>query len=236
MIHSFNSLMMAIFEVFYQPGKLFESLPERRGVWILPLIVNVLLVLGVTIAVVQLIGMDTIVRQQIQNTRLSPEQMQTALNRASSPSQVYITYGGAIVGAVLSIVVIAALLRFIAMVGSKQPQFGPNFAMVTLALLPYRLIVCLMTVLVLYASPDRTSVDVTNILATNVGAFVNKETMSRGLYTFLSQLDILTFFEIGLMSYGFSKVNRTSVSFGVTAVISLWLIYVLTRTAFSLLF
>jgi hypothetical protein len=228
--------MMAIFEVFFAPGKLFASLPGRRAVWIAPLILNILLVLAITVAAVQMIGMETIIRQQLQNTRLSPEQMQTALNRATAPSQTYITYAGATAGAVISILLIAGLLTVFAMIGSKQPKFGTNFSMVTLTFLPYRLIVCVMTVLVIWASPDRTSIDVTNILATNVGAFMNKETMSRGLYTFLSALDVLTFAEIGLMSYGFAKVNRTSISFGLVAVTSLWLVYVLARSAISSLF
>jgi hypothetical protein len=227
---------MGIFEVFYQPGKLFASLPERRAAWVVPLILNILLVLAITVSVVQMIGMETIVRQQLQNTRLTPEQMQAALNRANSPSQVYITYAGAAVGSVVSILLVAGLLTVFAMVGSKQPKFGDNFSMVALAFLPYRLIVCAMTILVLFASPDRSSLDVTNMLATNVGAFVNKETTSRGLYTILSALDVLTFFEIGFLSYGFAKVNRTSVSFGLAAVGSLWVVYVLVRTALSLLF
>jgi hypothetical protein len=227
---------MGIFEVFYQPGKLFASLPERRAAWVVPLILNILLVLAITVSVVQMIGMETIVRQQLQNTRLTPEQMQAALNRANSPSQVYITYAGAAVGSVVSILLVAGLLTVFAMVGSKQPKFGDNFSMVALAFLPYRLIVCAMTILVLFASPDRSSLDVTNMLATNVGAFVNKETTSRGLYTILSALDVLTFFEIGFLSYGFAKVNRTSVSFGLAAVGSLWVVYVLGRTALSLLF
>jgi hypothetical protein len=121
-------------------------------------------------------------------------------------------------------------------VGSKQPKFSTNFSMVALALFPYRLVICLMTVLVLVASPDPGSLDVTNLLATNIGAFTNKETMSRGLYTLLSQLDILTFAEIGLLSYGFAKVNRTSISFGLFAVLSLWVVYVLIRMGLSLLF
>ena len=90
---------MAIFEIFYQPGKVFSSLPERRGAWIAPLLLGVLCVLATTVAAVRMIGMDAIVRQQLQNTRLSPEQMQNALNRANSPAQLYVTYSGAVMGA-----------------------------------------------------------------------------------------------------------------------------------------
>lgn len=228
--------IMGIFEVFYQPGKLFASLENRRGAWVAPLILSVLLMVVTTAAAVRFIGMDSIVRQQLQNTRLSPEQMQNALNRANSPAQLYITYGGTAVAGIVSILLIAGLLTLFATVGSKQPRFGTNFSMVALAFFPYRLVVCVMAVLVLVASPDPTTLDVSNLVATNVGAFMDKETMSRGLYTLLSALDLLTFGEIALMGYGFAKVNRTSVSFGVFAVISLWIVYVLIRMGLSLLF
>ncbi len=227
---------MGILEVFYQPGKLFGSLEKRRGAWVLPTILGVLLLLASTVTVVRFIGMDTIIRQQLQNTRLSPEQMQAALDRAHSPAQVYITYGSVIVAGVVSLLVIAGLLTVFAMLGSKEPKFGTNFSMVALAEFPYRLVVCAMTVLVVLAAPDRTTLDVSNLLATNAGAFVTKETMSRGLYTLLSALDILTFAEIGLLGYGFAKVNRTSVSFGLFAVLSLWIVYVLIRVGISALF
>jgi hypothetical protein len=105
--------------------------------------------------------------------------------------------------------------------------------MVTLAYFPYTLVICVMSVLVLVMAPDRSVLDINNLLSTNVGAFVNKEGMSSGLYTLLSSLDVLSFMEIGLLSYGFSKVNRSSFSFGLFSVGSLWFIYVLIRMGFS---
>jgi hypothetical protein len=227
---------MAIFEIFYQPGKLFETLPERRNAWILPLILGVLLLVATSFAAIHFIGMETILRQQLANTRVTPEQLQTVLTQANSPGRIYTTYIATSAGGVVSILLIAGLLTVFAMVGSKQARFGTNFSMVAIAMFPYRLVICLTTVLVMATTPDPTSLEVTNLLATNVGAFMNKETMSKGLYTLLSQLDILTFAEIGLLSWGFAKVNKTSVSFGLFAVLTLWIIYVLTRMGLSLLF
>jgi hypothetical protein len=227
---------MGIFEVFYAPGKLFESLERRKAAWILPTVLGALLVLVTAVVVIKMIGMDAIVRQQLQNTRLSSEQMQTALDRANSPAQLYITCGAAVLGTIGAQALIAGLLMIFALIGSKQPRFGPNFSMVAFAQFPYRLVVCAMTVLVLVAAPDRSTLDVSNLLATNIGAFMDKDNMSRGLYSLLSQLDILTFAEIALMGLGFSKVNRTSVAFGVFSVLSLWLVYVFIRVGLSLLF
>ncbi len=227
---------MGIFEVFYQPGKLFASLETRRAAWVAPLILGLLLTLGTTVAAIRMIGMETLARQRLQSFRLSPEQMQQALERANSPGQLYVTYAGAVVGGALALLAIAGLLTILALVGSKQPKFSTNFSMVTLAYFPYTLVVCLMTVLVLQMAPDRSVLDINNLLATNIGAFMNKDSMSSGLYTLLSAFDILSFAEIGLLSYGFAKVNRTSIAFGLFSVVSLWALYVLIRVGISFLF
>jgi Yip1 domain len=227
---------MGIFEVFYQPGKLFSSLETRRAAWVAPLILGTLLIVVTQVAVVRRIGMETILRQQLEGTRLSPEQLQTVLTAASTPAAAYRTYAAGVVIGPVSLLFIAGLLTLFALVGSKQPKFGTNFSMVSLAFFPYRLVVCLMTVLVLLTAPDPTVLDSGNLLATNVGAFMDKETTSRGLYTFLSAFDILSFFEIGLLSYGFAKVNRTGIAFGLFAVLSLWFVYVMIRVGVSLIF
>jgi hypothetical protein len=227
---------MGIFEVFYQPGKLFSSLETRRAAWVAPLILGTLAIVVTQVAVVRRIGMETIIRQQLEGTRLSPEQLQTVMTAANTPAATYRTYAAGILVGPVSLLFIAGLLTLFALVGSKQPKYGTNFSMVTLAFFPYRLVVCLMTVLVLLTAPDPTVLDSGNLLATNVGAFMDKDTMSRGLYSFLSTLDILSFVEIGLLSYGFAKVNRTGISFGLFAVLSLWFVYMMIRVGVSFLF
>jgi hypothetical protein len=179
--------------------------------------------------------METIIRQRLQNTQMTPEQMQQALTQANSPAILYISYASPVVVGALALLVVAGLLTIFALVGSKQPKFSTNFSMVTLAYFPYTLVVSLMTVLVLLAAPDRSVLDINNLLATNVAAFMDKDTTSKGLYALLSTFDILSFVEIGLLSYGFSKVNRTSFGFGLFAVVTLWMLYVLIRVGLSFL-
>jgi len=226
---------MGIFEVFYQPGKLFASLENRRGAWVTPLLVGLLLTTVATVMAIKLIGMDKIIRQRLQGSQMSPEQMQQALNQANSPAILYISYASPVIVGAIALLGLAGLLTIFALVGSKQPKFSTNFSMVTLAYFPYTLVVSLMTVLVLLAAPDRTVLDINNLLATNVGAFMDKETTSKGLYALLSTFDILSFCEIFLLSYGFSKVNRTSFGFGLFSVLTLWILYVLIRVGLSFL-
>lgn len=226
---------MGIFEVFYQPGQLFSGLDKRRGAWVVPLLLGLLLSLITTVAAIRLIGMDAIIRQRLQNTQLTPEQMQNALNQANSPVILYLSYVSPIVVGLFALLLITGLLTIFALIGSKQPKFSTNFSMVTLAYFPYTLVACVMTVLVLLITQDRSALDINNLLATNVGAFMDKDTMSKGLYALLSSFDILTFAEIGLLSFGFAKVNRTSISFGLFAVLSLWIVWVLIKMGLSLL-
>ncbi len=228
--------MMAIFEVFYQPGKLFASLPGRRGLWVAPMILGMLLSLCTTYVAVQKIGLDSIVRQQIESQRnMSPEQMQQALNNANSPVIVYVIYGAVIFAGILLPIVIAGALSIFALMGSQQPKFSTMFSMVTLAYFPYSVIAALMTILVVFVSPDTSVLDIQNLLSTNVAAFMNKETTGKALYAFLGSVDILSFGEIGFLAYGFSKVTRSSFFFGIFSVGTLWAIYVFVKVGLSLL-
>src|SRR5271166_563053 len=106
---------MGIFEVFYQPGKLFESLKDRRAAWVLPLIVDILLLVAIAVVTVQLVGMETIVRQRLESMRLNPDQMQIALERSRSPNQVYITAASAALGAPVAILVLSGIFSIFAM-------------------------------------------------------------------------------------------------------------------------
>lgn len=227
---------MAILEVFYAPGKLFSSLENRRGAWVLPFLLNLLLSLGTSLYAIHVVGMESIIRQRLQNTQMSPGQMQQALQSATRPGIIYIAAAQVVIVVALALLIIAGVLTIFALMGSKEPKFSINFSMVNLAYWPYTLIVAIMSILVLLIAPDRTALDINNLLATNVAAFIDKDTTSKGLYSLLTSMDVLSFFEIGLLSYGFSKVNRTSMSFALFSVLSLWFIYVLIRMGLAIIF
>ena len=192
--------MTAIFEIFYQPGKVFESLPERKHAWIPAIVLDMAILIAITAVTLHFIGMETILRQRLEGTRLTPEQMQTALERAASPTQVYISYAGAAFSGILAVLAIAGLLTVFAMMSSRQPRFTTMLSMVALAFLPYWLITGVMTSLVMLVSPDPGSLDVSNILATNAAAFLDRATTSKWLYSVAGSIDLLSFFEIGFLS------------------------------------
>src|SRR5258708_16744239 len=102
--------MKNLLDVFFQPGKVFGALRGQKGAWIVPLIANMVLLVATTAMAIHFIGMETIVRQRLEQTRLSPEQMQQALARAASPNQVYFSYIGAGGGGALGMAITAGVL------------------------------------------------------------------------------------------------------------------------------
>ena len=228
--------MKDIIEIFYQPGKVFDRLPGRRGAWVLPLILNALLLVALSAVTPHFIGRENLLRQQMESLHLSPEVTQKALESATSPAAIYRSYIFAALGACIVMLIVAGVLMAFGMMTSKPPRFGTMLSMVTLAFFPYYLIVLLMTTLVLVTSPDPTTLNATNLLATNAGAFLDKATTSKGLYSLLSSLDILSFAEIGLLSLGFSKITKTNIGFGLAAVVGIWILYVSIKMGVSLLF
>jgi hypothetical protein len=228
--------MPAAIEVFYQPGKVFERLRDRPNEWPLPLAADVAVAVANVAVVTKLVGLETIVRQRLQNSNMPPEQMQRALDRMASPATAYLGYAGALVSTILIVLAISAALAVFGMMTKDKPKFASMFSMVSLAMLPYGLISFAMTTAVILLAPDRASLDFTNLLATNPGAFLDKATTSKFLYSLLSSLDLLSLLAVGMLAYGFAKVTRAGLGSGWGAVLSLWLLLIVSRAMASSLF
>lgn len=228
--------MKSLLEVFYQPGKLFEDLPNRRAAWVIPLIVATILIVASMYFTIHSIGMREIMRQRLATSGMSPEQMQQAMSRADSPIQEYVSYCAGAIGVTLTFLVLAGVLTAFAMMTSNTPKFGTMFSMVTLSFIPYYVVTAIMSTLIILATDDKSSLDINNIVATNVGAYVDRNTVSKGVYSLLGSLDILSFALIGLLAFGFSKLTRASVFFGIMAVGTVWAFYVIMKMGASMVF
>jgi len=225
--------MKALLDVFFQPGKVFADLPEKRAAWVAPLLANTILLILSTVITIHVLGMDLIMRQRLASSNMSPEQMQKAMEQATSPIATWLTYGAVAVGAPISMLIVAGILFAFGMMTSRAPKFGSMLAMVNLAFFPYFLVTVLMAALVMIAAPDKTALDINNLLATNVAAFMNKSETSKGLYAMFTSLDLLSFIEIGLLSFGFGKLTKAGVAAGLGAVGAMWILYVAAKMAMT---
>lgn len=228
--------MKALLEVFYQPGTLFESLPERRSAWVAPLLACIVVMTLLTVLTVNLIGMREIMQQRLATSGLNPEQIQQALANADKPAQVYVSYAAAAIVAPVTLLVIAGALTAFGMMTSRAPKFGAMFAMVALAFFPYWLVTGAMSAVIILATPDRSTLDISNIIATNAAAYMDRNTVSKGMYSLYGSLDALSFALIWLLGFGFSKLTKAGMFFGLAAVGTLWAFYVLMKMGASLVF
>jgi hypothetical protein len=222
--------------VFSRPGELFSKLPDRSRAWILPLLIDCLLGVALFAVEVHFIGFVEIVRQQMEAIHVNPENMAKALAAANTPARLYISYVQTLFFIVIAMLIISGVLTGFGMMTGKPPGFGAMLSMVTIAEFPYYLIVLVMTSLILAISPDPASLRVRNLIATNPAAYIDPNTTAKGLYSLLESVDILSFAELVLLAYGFSRVTRSSISAGLAAVIAMWILYVSCKMAVSSLF
>ena len=129
--------MKALLEVFYQPGTLFESLPDRRRAWVSPLLACILAVIAITAVSVNVIGMREIMRQRLAGANLNPQQLQQALSTSDKPSQVYVSYAAAVLFVPITLLVVAGTLMAFGMMTSRSPNFSSIFAMVAFSFFAY---------------------------------------------------------------------------------------------------
>ena len=222
--------------MFYKPGELFSSLPDRRRTWIIPLVVNCLLGVAIWAVEVHFMGFLTIVRQQLAAIHMKPENMAIALERSNTPGRLYASYFQTAFAVALGALLISGVLKALSLMTGRSPQFGAMLSMVSLAQFPYYLVVLVMTTLILSIAPDPGSLSIRNLIATNPAAYMDKDTMAPGLYSLLESLDLLSFAEILLLSYGFGKLTRAGFFGGLAAVLGMWIVYVSVKMALSMLF
>lgn len=228
--------MSALLHVFYKPGELFSSLPDRRRAWIIPLVVNCLLGVAIWAVEVHFMGFLTIVRQQLAAIHMKPENMAIALERSNTPGRLYASYFQTAFAVALGALLISGVLKALSLMTGRSPHFGAMLSMVTLAQFPYYLVVLLMTTLILTLAPDPGSLSIRNLIATNPAAYMDRDTMASGLYSLLESVDLLSFAEILLLSYGFGKLTRAGFFGGLAAVLGMWIVYVSIKMALSMLF
>lgn len=218
--------MKALLEVFYRPGRLFADLPESKGQWRIPLLCNVLLALVISWMVPHFIGRENIMRQQLAGSaEVTPQRAQQMIAAAGSPGRVFGNYAATVLFSLGMQAALAGMLTIFWMMRNPSPNFGTMFSMVTLALFPYWLILAAMTSQTLMTAQNPATLDFSNLVATSAASYVDKRTVTRGVYGVLSNLDALGFLEIGLLALGFSKVTRSGIGLGFVVVGGLWLLY-----------
>lgn len=218
---------------FAAPSKTFEDIKRGNRSWWLPLIIGALFTYMLFGAVVQKIGIQQAVDNQI---RMSPK-AQERLAQATPEQREFgnkltigITEGAFLAGPVLGMAGVAlfslGLMATINFGFGGKAKFGSVFAVFYYAWLPAT-IKALLGTIVIYSGMAPESFNIKNFAPTNLGAFLDPVDTNKALYTLATSLDAVTIWTLVLLSMGTAIVAGTKRSSGYIAVFGWWGIFVL---------
>lgn len=226
--------------IFTNPAAVFDRVRERPT-WIIPLAAYLLVATVTGIYATQKIGLVNIVRRQMENNKfvaqMSPEQVETMVQQAASPARQTMTFVAIPLILTLTLVIVSALLLGLMAMMDGKASFKQVFTMAAYSYWAYGLATGLLGMLVLTLMSDPTTADPRNLLMFNLGALLDPATTNKAIYSLASSLDLFSLALVALLALGMSRLNR-NVTFtkGLTAVGAAWVVWVLGRSAMSLIF
>ncbi len=230
--------MKELLEVFFRPVALFESLPTRKGVspWLVPLILNALLMVLLAWMVPHYVGREKAVRQAARVSKMNEVQTAQLVRQLTRPGNIAVGYVALAVEVVLFQLVLAGALFAFCLMSSRPPEFGPVLAVVSLSVFAYLAVLSASSFAVLASASDPGTLNSLNLLPTNPAVFENPDSLGKGLYSLLASLDLLVFLAMGLMAAGIAKVSGWKYWAGLSSVGGLWIFYLSVKTVISLMF
>lgn len=225
--------------IFLEPGRTFQEINQRWN-WLLPMLAVVALSFAATFVLINSIGQETILRQQmLRNPQIQemPRERQEEMIQGAleSPFTKALFYIGPLFSFLPALVVAGALLLGLVMTGS-QSTFGKVFSVTSHVFFAYSVVSTVLVLAVVLLAPDPTEIDVQNPIQSNLAFLFDRED-STFLHSVATSIDLLSLYAIGLLALGLSKISaRLSLGGGLALVGGFWLLYVLAKSSLAGIF
>ena len=226
-------------DAFVAPQKTFDDIKRGNRSWWLPLIVGALFTYILFGAIVQKIGIEQVVDNQIRMDAKAQERMAQATaeqREFGKKLSIGITegafIGGPLVGLIGAAVISLALWGTINFGFGGKAAFGSIFAVSYYAWLPMSVKALLGAIMVCTPMAPE-SFNVKNFAPTNLGAFLDPVDTNKALYSLATSLDVVTIWTLVLLSIGVATVAGVKRSSGYIAVFGWWVIIVLFSVGFA---
>ena len=215
--------------VFVSPKETFPDI-VRRPRWWVPVILLAIMGTAFAVSYGRRVGWERMIRQQIERSpqmeQMSAAQREQAIVIGTRVTS-YITYAAG-VGALVSVVVVAAVLIFLFnILMSADLKFPSMLGIVAYSFLP-NLIASALTLLVMFMK-DPEDFDIQHPLAFNIGAFLPDGTPKWAVAAGGS-FDLFSFWIIALLAIGVSSsVRRISFTKAFITILFPWSLFVVLR-------
>ncbi|MFQ5777394.1 MAG: Yip1 family protein [Terriglobia bacterium] len=224
--------------VLFDPKPAFADVAARPRWWV-PLILLGVLALGFTYAYTQRVGWERFMRQQLESSpqvqQMSAEQREQMIQQQTRFAPVVGYVFGVLGWPFITLVSAGAfLLVFNVMLGTRL-SFRAIYGVTCYGMLPHFLAGVLAVVVMFLKDPA--DFDLENPLATNIGAFLDPNTVPRWLISLGSSIDVFTIWSLVLLATGLSVAARKLAwSKAFTWVVAVWGFWLVVKTGWVWIF
>jgi len=233
--------MNSLLRIFYAPGEVFAEIPEKSR-WYLPFFSALILSCLASALIVNSIGMENLVRRQLQSQprlveQLGEEKIEEIARQANAPARQVSAYVSSVLGVGVIILVVSVILSALLVLTGAGVGFRNVLSVTAYSYFAYYSVLLILFALTLFIIRDKESIDPDNMLLSHAGAFLDRATTNRALFSIATSLDIFSFGLLFLMALGLSKVSdRLTLARSATVVVGVWTAYVAAKAGISLLF
>lgn len=229
-----------LWTIFFSPAETF--VPSKRS-WLVPLVAACILSLLINVMVINIVGMGTIVRNQLESMpsiaeQLGPEGIDKAVNDAeSSGARKIFTYLGALFGVAIAVAIVAGVTYGVFMIMSAGTTYMSVFTACAWSTYAYLVVQLIGSAIFLAAVNDYRGIDPQRLVLLNPSIFLDRETINRFLFSLAGSFDLISFWTLYLQALGIHKLSTgVSMKQSLGVVITLWLIWILGKAGVSTLF
>lgn len=221
-----------LFGVFFEPGKVFADVSAKPRPFV-PILISILIGIAFVYSISTHIGWDRTIRATLaNNSRVADMTVAQKEQMIATSAKVASVVGwiGAIVGAPLSILIIAGVLTgiFNALLGTDL-KFAQTFAITAYAMLVRGLYSALLILLIYLKPPEDFNIQVSPF---SPAGYISRADTPKWLFSLASSLDLFTIWSIVLVAIGFSVASKKlSFSKCLTAIVIPWLVVVVALMA-----
>lgn len=233
--------MNNLLRVFYAASDVFAGIPERPR-WHIPFVSTLILSCLASALIVNSIGMENLVRKQLRAQpqlveRLGEEKIEEIARQADSPARHASAYIGGVLGAGVTILIVAAIFTALLALTGAGAGFRNVLSVTAYSYFAYYAVLLGLSALTLVIIGDKESIDPNNMLQSHFATFLDRATTNKALFSIATSLDIFSFGLLFMLVLGISKVSK-QVTFERSAsiVIGVWAVYVAAKAGISLLF
>ena len=229
-----------LFKVLWAPGEaMFRAVKNNKTV-LAPILLLTIAGIALAVVVFSHINMGDVAMRALERSgraqQMTPEVKERVMAQANGPIPRVMSMVFATIGPTLTIFLVTLIYFGVFSIVGREAKFPAFFAVTAFAFVPLivRDIAAALSVLVV----PSTSLEVDEIGSISPSIFVDRGTMSRPLFTFINQIDVISIWILLLLviGYGFVVRKGTSATARTASVFAVWLFWVGLRMVLSSIF